>query len=649
GGSLGTLAALMDDPELLVQAAQACRAAAATVRTDAPERAAILSNLCAVLSQLAERNGEEDLLRAAVAAGREAAAGTPPGHPRRAAMLANLGTALHGLADLEGDDDLGTQAVRCDTQIAEDARAPVFERVRAYLRLAWRSRDPEARLRAAESAVELLPILASPSLNRRDRQHQLRRLQIVASRAAAAAVGADRPGRAVELLEQVRGILIADTLNARAGDLAALHDRAPHLAEEFFSLQARRSQVEAGDGSDLALERAGLHTRWYEVLLRIRATDGMDHFLRSPDLADLTKSLTGGSFVFVYADEIRCDALVVTAGADVTVVPLPDLTPAAVDTQVKRFLEASGRAYGDGGHRERAAAQAEMLDVLGWAWDAVTGPVLTALGHVATPSDAASWPRVWWCPIGTFGYLPLHASGHHRDVADGAECPRTVLDRVVSSTLTTLRSLAHARSSGPPTATAPLVVAVPDLAGAEPLPGARAETREVAELLTGSEILTDPTRDAVLDALPNRMVTHLACHAYVGIDDPSTGFLVLPDYERAPLTVADLSALRLECGLAYLSACTTATAAPGLPDQAIHLTGALHLAGYQQVIGTMWPLDDSVGRAAATDFYRHLTDGGRVPPDIGRSSWALHLVTRRLRARFPKAPLLWASLTHTGI
>ena len=88
-----------------------------------------------------------------------------------------------------------------------------------------------------------------------------------------------------------------------------------------------------------------------------------------------------------------------------------------------------------------------ILDILAWIWDTITGPVLAALGHTSTPADGESWPQVWWCPVGLLAYLPLHAAGHHADVAAGQPHPRTALDRVISSYTTTVRGLGWARAS----------------------------------------------------------------------------------------------------------------------------------------------------------------------------------------------------------
>jgi len=53
--------------------------------------------------------------------------------------------------------------------------------------------------------------------------------------------------------------------------------------------------------------------------------------------------------------------------------------------------------------------------------------------------------------------------------------------------------------------------------------------------------------------------------------------------------VAAISRLRLPGVLAYLSACSTAVTGPELADESVHIVSAFQLAGYQHVIGTLWP------------------------------------------------------------
>ena len=86
------------------------------------------------------------------------------------------------------------------------------------------------------------------------------------------------------------------------------------------------------------------------------------------------------------------------------------------------------------------------------------------------------------------------------------------------------------------------------------------------------------------------------------------------------------------------SACNTTFTSPHPADEVLHLTGAFHLAGYRNVVGTLWPVDDIAALAIAADFYRDLTARGTTPPDTTKTARALHHTTRALRAEYPKTP-----------
>jgi hypothetical protein len=97
-----------------------------------------------------------------------------------------------------------------------------------------------------------LPFVAPRFLDRSDQEHALRQLDEIGPDAAACALQAadDADGtaeadelrtRAVELLDQGRGVLLTHQLEAR-GDLSRLHAHAPALAARFEELRDRRNQ-----------------------------------------------------------------------------------------------------------------------------------------------------------------------------------------------------------------------------------------------------------------------------------------------------------------------------------------------------------------------------------------------------------------------
>jgi len=241
------------------------------------------------------------------------------------------------------------------------------------------------------------------------------------------------------------------------------------------------------------------------------------------------------------------------------------------------------------------------------------------------------------------------AQQRSQEHADRERLPRTVMDRVISSYTTTVRGLAYARArQTAPDKTQALIVAVPDAPGTPRLPGTAAEIGVINTLIPAAKILPQPTRDRVLAALPGQDLVHFACHGHADWANPAAGQLILYDYKTNPLTVTDISALHLTGGLAYLSACDTTVTSPALANEAVHITGAFHLAGYQHVIGTLWPVSDTKAADLAHAFYSYLTTGGTTPPEISRAAAALHAATRRLRGHYPQTPSLWAAHTHTG-
>jgi CHAT domain-containing protein len=214
-----------------------------------------------------------------------------------------------------------------------------------------------------------------------------------------------------------------------------------------------------------------------------------------------------------------------------------------------------------------------------------------------------------------------------------------------------VRSLRHARQRQAASAGVPdrsLVVAMPVTAGLADLRNVHTETELLTGVLPGPHILTEPDRARVLAELPRHSIAHFACHGSYDIDNPANSRLLLADHERNPLTVGDLNAVNLDAArLAYLSACHTAlNSADQLLDEAMHLAGALQAAGFPQVVGTLWELDDEVAVEITEDFYRGLRTQDTL--DLGRAAYSLHRAVRAQRANYPETPSLWASHMHFG-
>jgi tetratricopeptide (TPR) repeat protein len=572
-------------------AIRCARESLAATPADHADHASRLATISGLLLHQWDTSQEPAPLAEALRLARQAVAATALDDPDYASHRNQLGWALfarHRAAGHAGGDAAAvTEAWQCFHDVGCHSVAAVGLRIGAYRRAAELAaeagRTPQEALACIEAAVDLLPGVLPGQLDRADQEHEISSVTHLAAHAAEAAVTAGRPDRAVELLERTRGVLAVGELDRRAG-------------------------------------------RDHERPLTIR---------------ELGAIAADGPIVYVYVGVERCDALILTGAQDpagaVSLVPLA-VTEDDVRKHTERLLALVGTEPDDGvPDPDDPAAQREILAILDWLRDRVTGPVLAALGHVGSPVGASGWPRIWWCPVGEFVFLPLHAA---------------CLDAVVSSYVTTARGLRYARSQPSPeagAASAPLVVAVPDAPDTPPLPGADLEASAIARAFPRALRLEHPTRKTVLAALPDHPVAHFACHGGVDVDEPSRSQLFLYDHADAPLTVADISALRLAGGLAFLSACETALTTGNLANEAVHITGAFQLAGYQHVVGTLWLVSDMPAVRFAHYFYAALAvPGSPGAIDVSRAAVALHHATRRLRDRYPGSPAIWAGRIHTG-
>jgi hypothetical protein len=176
--------------------------------------------------------------------------------------------------------------------------------------------------------------------------------------------------------------------------------------------------------------------RYEETVRQIRALPGFSGFLSPPSARQLLAEAAAGPIVMVNISRYRCDALAVTPGG-VVVIPLTGLTAAEVARIASAYLRLIRHARSLPAMPAGTNADAAELlrQVLGWLWDKIAGPVLDTLGYAHRSGEL---PRLWWCPTGLLGLLPLHAaqrydSGQARDTG--------VIDRVVSSYTPTIRAL----------------------------------------------------------------------------------------------------------------------------------------------------------------------------------------------------------------
>ncbi|MFE5144221.1 CHAT domain-containing protein [Streptomyces fagopyri] len=663
---------------------------------------------------------ERRALRAWIRATGEAYAATPEGHVLRGLALLHHGSALAAKAVTEDDTRAREAAVALYRRAARDPAMDVSVRV-ACARL-WAlsvldgdgSSPAYGRAAAMEPyrlAVELLPRTASYRVGRMDRARQLGDFAGLACDAAACALdladarppatepaGADAAeaesadagpartgpaetapaqtdtagaGLALRLLEQGRGVLLGQALDARAETSEQLSRIPDQLVAEWGRLLTQLDRPEAavytssepggtheptGEDPLTGEDRHALAGRWERLVETVRRMPGCEDFLRLPRTDEMLAGIGDtGPVVVVNVSPLRCDALVLHRGR-VRSLRLEGLRHADAERRAEAFLAAI-RATGDhalplSGQRD---AQTEVRQTLGWLWTAVASPVLDALATWGWPGEGSTGEpgRLWWVPTGPLTALPLHAAGRPEDGGD------SLLDRAVCSYAPTVSSLVRARrreagrpAPDGPEPTAPLVVAVaeaPD-SGSPPLEGVREEATLLARR-PGARLLLaeDAVRRSVLEALPRHPWAHFACHAVGALSGAASGHLVLHDHVTAPLTLSDIARLRLpDAELAYLSACETTSGRREFTDEALHITGAFHMAGFTHVVGTLWAVADDTSPMVADRFYAAFDASHPFP---GHTARALHEAVREIRENVEgvrENPSLWAPYIHVG-
>jgi hypothetical protein len=587
---------------------------------------------------------------------------------------------------------------------ADVATAPVLGRARAALyrgRLAA-SVDPRRvdALDGYRHAVGLLEALAWFGLARIDQERLLREFSGAATEAAACAIAQGRHESALELLEQGRGVLLAQAVGGRSGH--ELLDRTrPALARRLRRLQGvleRRTfdWREPAEPSAPALARAmarcsAASAERKALLKRIRRLPGLERFLLPPDATELRVAAELGPVVVVNVSGLRCDALVVTIGG-VRCVPLPGLTRDRLDTVARAHLRLVAALRRPGTPRQRMVAAETLRETLAWLWSAVAEPVLTDLGFDHRDDD---WPRLWWCPTGPLALLPLHAAQRY----DTARLRDTgVIDRAISSYTPTLRSLIASREEdsgaensggsegsgefggsrdsdgtersedcggpvdfeGARSTHSLLTVCVPRVPGRPSLGHAAREVRAVRAVRPpgpkGCSVVLAGRR-ATLARVTAELHRHRGMlfvgHSAQSPRDPGRAALYTQD---GPLTMRGIAALRLRTAdLAYLSSCESALGDLTLPDEALSLAGALQIAGFRQVVASLWSVLDAgapeitggfFARWPATSPVAAASSAAAAPAGCEDPATALHAVLRS--ARLSNSPLLWAGYCHTG-
>ena len=580
-------------------------------------------------------------LREAIEATEEGLQLTPEDHPSRSALLMNLGDLFKVRhTALSNPEDLANAKRNLHLALAHES-SPTAQRLVAG-RLLLSSLDVSENSReayqAVENIMELLPLLFLPSLHNHDKEHLLPQIAGLASDSAAIALLDGRSHTtAINLLELGRGVLTGSLYDLRS-DLHELHSVHPQLASSLVELRlqlqnsySEREMVAAGIASDNLKTRTDKRheaSRQITLLLEeIRKQPTFERFLLPPSQEEMVGVASKGPIVIINVSSYRCDAFIVdSSGIQLLELPelsLPDILIRAKDLDSRANLE--------------------------WMWDCFIEVILDKLGFTDLPV-ASPWPHVWWIPTGPLVKFPLHAAGYHFSESKGM----TVLDRVISSYGSSIKAMWYGRKQWNATPllgqSKVVLVAMQHTRGARQLYHAENEIRMVEDICrpaVGDCVHPARVHKEVTAAIDTCTIFHFAGHGNSKVKSPLNSLLLLKDWEERPFTVGDV--MDMEIGtqqrfLAYLSACGTGRVQESSAmDESIHLIGAFQLAGFRNVVGTLWEVDDELCVSMARLFYLFVAENGLHVESVSNG---LAFASRRLRDRWVREQT--TSLPYVG-
>ncbi|CAE6438196.1 unnamed protein product [Rhizoctonia solani] len=590
---------------------------------------------------------------------------TPEGHPDVSHCLSNLGKSYEEKFAYLGELNDLNQALeyyqRSSCSVAGHPQLR-FGAALDWARLAFDQNVP-SYLQAYQIAIELIPevIWIGTTVNQRYATI-VRQLSGLATEAASVAIMAGQPKLALEWLEQGRSIvwnqtlLLQSPLDELGVENSSIVDQFRDISNRLqSSTQGRSAQRELPIGNDLsqleqvAQQRHQLAKQYTELMSQVRQLPGFENFLRPRPSNELMLAAQTGPIVVINVDKTRCDALILRpGGSEVEHLALTNFTYQKAQDSRTQIEFSLGRS----GARERADRrplipetdfQQDFVHVLATLWDDVAKPVLTFLGYLGSISHQ-DLPHITWCTTGPLAFLPLHAAGYY-------DQPRARLsDYAISSYTPTLTALLSSVQSGSYSHSSIVAIGQEETSGFSSLPGTRREL-EYIKKHAGDQVkfkqLTDDaaTPAVVLDLMEQCDWVHLACHAHQSITDPTqSGFFLYKD-------ILDLSTIMQKSfknkGLAFLSACQTATGDKALADEAVHLASCMLVAGYPSVIATMWAVRDSDAPFVADKVYGMLLKAGEMSyRDAAR---ALHYAVEELKRDLGDDKFeCWAPFIHIG-
>ncbi|KAJ6556868.1 CHAT domain-containing protein [Mycena vulgaris] len=589
-----------------------------------PDLAVRLRNLAVSFTDRYRRSGNLEDLEAALENKKAAVAQTPKGHPDLAGRLQSLAQSFVDQYELSGDPQ--------DVGIALSHYSMSFTATSSDLAGAWTAALKWASLAALHNPMQVVPAysaafrllpdllwIGNPISVRQDR-NRIMNISQATSDAVSACIHLSNLKSGTEFLEQGLGTSFQQLIQLKTTADAIPASDAAQL--ELLSMELYSGVSE--DPQRTSVKRSTLITK-------IRQLPGLENFLLPRQYKDLCKASLHGPIVILNSHQDNCDAIaLIRPTSDPLHIPLPDASVNELRTiktnlrdtiKGRNFRSTKDQISRLVGRREGEPNMKELLNLM---WTCIVNPI-----YIALEANGVTSGRLWWCPIGDFTALPLHA-------ADPS-------DRFIQSYTSTLgallegtpkKDLDHAPRVG--------IVGVTHTGpgGVQALPAVQSEVAKITSIISDKYEVQSlmgerATVDPVTQQLKDCAWIHLACHASQNLTDPPKssfqlygGTLDLETILKTPLPHAEF---------VFLAGCETARGDGS----------AFIAAGFQGAIATMWSMCDEDGPVVAEAVYSHLFAGDKRP-QASNAAQALQLAVQNLRkAGVPYER--WVPFIHLGI
>ncbi|WP_433799963.1 CHAT domain-containing protein [Actinomycetospora sp. CA-084318] len=423
------------------------------------------------------------------------------------------------------------------------------------------------------------------------------------------------PGAALVRRWQQAGALLARTVE-QVGD---------QIGQPWAAEQIQRQVRDAERALDNAEEALATASPG-DLAARRRLPD-------TPGLATVRERLAPGTLLLQYhAFDDELVAWAVTADSARVVrqeVPTPQLVADA-----RGWHRALARASTtDAARAGRAAHLADLL-LRPWA------------------EELAAHDRLVVVPHGPLAVLPFHALPWDGDLLGTGW---TTSSLPAASLLPS--EPARGRLASIPAATDGQVLLVGDPTyapgrGLTALPGTRAEVRAIGRLREAEPLLADgATREAVVGRLATARVVHLATHGLLREASPYSAELALAG--TSSLTLPDLVGAETSIELAVLSACDSGRGRATAAGDVVGLTRALIAAGADELVVSLWPVDDRLACLTMVALHEELGRETSVAVALERARGRLRALTREEAAAWyreldPEADASGAGMRRTA-